>query len=85
MRSHGSPMGLMGLRPMVVSPISPTTLGVGLMGLTKLDSPLWTCKSLFTPVLTGYSAEGESSPVSEKMAERKQMFATKRREYRVWT
>ena len=39
MKYHGSPTGLMGLRLMEGSPISPTTLGVGLMGLTKLGLP----------------------------------------------
>jgi hypothetical protein len=39
MRSHGSPTGLTGLRLMEGSPTSPTTLRVGLVGLTKLDLP----------------------------------------------
>src|SRR5215211_1765209 len=38
-KSHGSPTGLMGLRLMEGSPTSPTTLRVGLVGLTKLGLP----------------------------------------------
>jgi hypothetical protein len=39
MKYHGSPVGLMGLRLMEGSPTSPTTLRVGLVGLTKLGLP----------------------------------------------
>jgi hypothetical protein len=39
MKSHGSPTGLMGLWLMEGSPTSPTTLRVGLVGLTKLGLP----------------------------------------------
>jgi hypothetical protein len=39
MKYHGSPVGLVGLRLMEGSPTSPTTLRVGLVGLTKLDLP----------------------------------------------
>ena len=50
MKSHGSPMGLTGLWLMEGSPTSPTTLRVGLVGLTKLTL-LWIQSQ---PVLCGW-------------------------------
>jgi hypothetical protein len=38
MKSHGSPVGLMGLRLMEDSPISPTTLEGGTNGTTQAET-----------------------------------------------
>jgi hypothetical protein len=39
MKSHGSPVGLLGLRLMESSPTSPTTLEGGTSGTTQAETP----------------------------------------------